>query len=129
MCSASTFVRNHASETVAYDFFFAVTATFRRVYVFLILEIDTRRILHWNTTEHPTAEWTTQQFRSCLTGEEPYRFVIHDRDAIFSPAMDDVLRSTNLRVLKTPPGAPRSPPARGKMASRSWMTNRYGSHP
>ncbi len=96
----------HASETVAYDFFFAVTATFRRVYVFLILEIDTRRILHWNTTEHPTAEWTTQQFRSCLTGEEPYRFVIHrDRDAIFSPAMDNVLRSTNLCVLKTPPGA------------------------
>jgi putative transposase len=106
--SWSTFVRNHASETVACDLFVAVTATFRLVYVFLILEIDTRRILHWNTTEHPTAEWTTQQFRSCLTGEEPCRFVIHDRDAIFSPAMDDVLRSTNLRVLKTPPGAPQA---------------------
>jgi hypothetical protein len=54
-----------------------VTATFRLVYVLLVLEIGTRRIVHWNITEHPTAEWTAQQFRSFLTGDEPYRFVIH----------------------------------------------------
>ena len=54
----STFVRNHASETLTCDFFVAVTATFRLVYVFLVMEIGTRRILHWNTTEHATAEWT-----------------------------------------------------------------------
>lgn len=65
-----TFVRNHARETLACDFFVAVTATFRVVYVFLVLDIGTRRILHWNVTEHPTAEWTVQQFRSVLTGEE-----------------------------------------------------------
>jgi putative transposase len=67
-------VRNHARATLACDFFVAVTATFRLVYVFLVLEIGTRRILHWNVTEHPTAEWTTQRFRSVLTGDEPYRF-------------------------------------------------------
>jgi len=106
--SWSTFVRNHASETMACDFFVAVTATFRIVYVFLVLEIGTRRILHWNTTEHPTAEWTTQQFRSCVTGDEPCRFVIHDRDAIYSSAVDRALRSMNLRVLKTSPGVPQS---------------------
>jgi putative transposase len=65
------------------DFFVAVTATFRLVYVFLILEIGTRRILHWNTTDQPNAEWPMQQFQSCLTGEERYRFVMHDRDAIY----------------------------------------------
>ena len=102
----STFVRNHASETLACDFFVTVTATFRLVYVFLVLEVGTRRILHWNVTEHPTAEWTAQQFRSFLTGGEPYRFVIHDRDAAFSPAVDDVLRSMSLRVLKTPARVP-----------------------
>jgi transposase InsO family protein len=83
-----------------------VTATFRVVYVFLVLDIGTRRILHWNVTEHPTAEWTVQQFRSVLTGEDPYRFIVHDRDAAFSPAVDDALSSMNLRVLKTPARAP-----------------------
>ena len=86
----------------------AVTATFRLVYVFLVLEVGTRRILHWNVTEHPTAEWTAQQFRSCLTGDDPYRFVVHDRDAVFSAAVDDVLRSMNLRVLKTPARVPQA---------------------
>jgi hypothetical protein len=76
--------------------------------VFLVLDIGTRRILHWNVTEHPTAEWTVQQFRSVLTGEEPYRFIVHDRDAVFSPAVDDALRSMNLHVLKTPVCAPQT---------------------
>jgi transposase InsO family protein len=101
-------VRNHANETLACDFFVAVTATFPLVYVFLVLEIGTRRILHWNTTEHPTAEWTTQQLRNCVTGEEPYRFVIHDRDGTFSPAVDHALQLMNLLVLKTPPGVPQA---------------------
>jgi transposase InsO family protein len=80
--------------------------TARIALVVLARLIDWRQ--HWNTTEHPTAEWTTQQFRSCVTGEEPYRFVVHDRDAIYSPAVDRVLRSMNLRVLKTPPGVPQA---------------------
>jgi putative transposase len=104
----STFVRNHARETLACDFFVAVTATFRRLFVFLVLEIGTRRIVHWNITEHPTAEWTVQQFRSFLIGDEPYRFVVHDRDAVFSPAVDNALRSMNLRVLKTPAHVPQA---------------------
>jgi putative transposase len=103
-----TFVRNHARETLACDFFVVVTATFRVVFVFLVLDIGTRRILHWNVTEHPTAEWTSLQFRSVLTGEEPYRFIVHDRDAAFSPAVDDALRSMSLRVLKTPVRAPQA---------------------
>jgi len=42
--------------------------TLRLVYVFLALEIGSRRILHWNVTEHPTAEWTAQQFRRLPDG-------------------------------------------------------------
>jgi hypothetical protein len=52
--------------------------------VFLVLEIGTRREDH----RHPTAEWTTPQFRSGVTGKAPYRFVVQDRDAIYSPAVD-----------------------------------------
>jgi putative transposase len=64
--------------------------------------------VHWNITEYPTADWTAQQFRSFLIGDEPYRFVVHDRDAVFSPAVDDALRSMDLRVLKTPAHVPQA---------------------
>ncbi len=56
-----TFVHNHAGEVLACDFFVAVTATFSRVYVFLVPDLATRQIVHWNLTSHPTAEWTIQQ--------------------------------------------------------------------
>lgn len=79
-----TFVHNHARLIVACDFFVVVTASFRTLYVFMILELGTRRILHQNVTAHPTAEWTLQQVREALPGDHPYRFVIHDRDSIFS---------------------------------------------
>ena len=62
----ATFVRNHAKAIVACDFFVSVSATFRVFYVFVAMEIGSRRILHINVTDHPTAEWTIQQFREFL---------------------------------------------------------------
>ena len=61
---------------IAADFFIVATATFRLVYVLVVMEIGTRRILHVNVTPHPTALWTLQQFRECVTGDEGYRFII-----------------------------------------------------
>jgi hypothetical protein len=94
----------HAKFIIACDFFVVVTATFRLVYVFIVMEIGTRRILHLNVTMHPNAEWTMQQFRECLTGEERYRFVIHDRDYLLegrgSFAEDDrTANSENTRAV------------------------------
>jgi hypothetical protein len=68
----STFVRNHASTVLACDFFVAITASFRVVYIFVVLEVGTRRIRHWNVTEHPTADWTAQQFRMLISGHAPH---------------------------------------------------------
>ena len=70
-----TFVHNHATAIVACDFFVVVTATFRTLYVFVILEVGSRRILNLNVTAHPTAEWTLQQLREALPGGHPYRYV------------------------------------------------------
>jgi putative transposase len=103
-----TFVRNHAKSIIACDFFVVVTATFRLVYVFIVMEIGTRRILHLNATTHPNAEWTMLQFRECLIGEERYRFVIHDRDAIYSKDVDLLLKATGLQILKTPAQSPQA---------------------
>ena len=62
----ATFVRNHATSIVACDFFTSATASFRGLYVFVAMEIGSRRILHTNVTAHPTAAWTIQQFREFL---------------------------------------------------------------
>jgi len=104
----STFVRNHARGVLACDFFVAVTATFRVFYVFAVVEVGTRRILHWNVTEHPTAAWTSQQFRMIVPGDQLHRFVIHDRDTIYAEGVDRTLRAMGLQVLKTPVRSPQA---------------------
>jgi len=103
-----TFVRNHAQTILAADFFIFVTATFRVVYVLLIMEIETRRIIHLNVTRHATAEWTMQQFRESVVGDEGYKFIIHDRDSIYSKRLDSSLRTLGLRVLRTPYRSPQA---------------------
>lgn len=97
-----TFVRNHAEGILACDFFVTVTASFRVVYAFVVMEVGTRRIAHINVTAHPTADWTLQQFREVITGEKPYRFLVHDRDRIFSSAFDSAVEAMGLSILKTP---------------------------
>jgi len=101
-----TFVHNHAKVIVACDFFVVITATFRTLYVFVSMEVGTRRILHHNVTAHPTAEWTLQQFRETLPGDHAYRFVLHDRDSIFSRELDKAVTKLGVRVLRTPVRAP-----------------------
>ena len=61
------FVRHHAAAIVACDFMLAVTPRFQLLYMRVILELGSRRILHCNVTAHPTAEWTVQQFRDGLS--------------------------------------------------------------
>ena len=102
-----TFVRDHAQAIVAGDFFVVVTATFRVLYVFVVLEVGTRRIVHHKVTAHPTAEWTLQQFREALPGEHTYRFVIRDRDRIYSKDLDEAVDAMGVRVLRTPVRAPK----------------------
>jgi transposase InsO family protein len=104
----STFVRNHARELLACDFFVTVTARFHVVYVFIVLEVGTRRLVHWNVTEHPTAAWVVQQFRTCVTAESTHRFIVHDRHSIYSEGVDLALRTMGLRVLKTPVAVPQA---------------------
>ena len=64
--------------------------------------------LHTAVTAHPTAEWTIQQFRETLPFDYPYKFVLHDRDAIYSAQVDAMLKSSGLRVLKSPVRSPKS---------------------
>ena len=70
-----TFVRNHAQGMLACDFFVCVTVRFHLLYVFVVMEIGSRRLVHFNVTSHPTAAWTLQQFREAVDNEGAYRFL------------------------------------------------------
>jgi putative transposase len=99
-------VANHAKAIVACDFLTVVTATFRYLYVFVIIEIETRKLLHIGVTDQPTAAWTLQQLREAIPSDHPYQYLIHDRDSIFSADLDDSIRKLGLRVLKSPYRSP-----------------------
>src|SRR5947207_12703913 len=72
------------------------------------VEVGTRRIVHCNVTAHPTAAWTLQQLREAIPSDHSYRFLIHDRDSIFSAEVDQRLKAFGLRVLHTPARAPKA---------------------
>ena len=80
----STFLKNHARAILACDFFVVVTATFRLLYVFVVIEHGSRRLMHVNVTAHPSAAWTLQQMREVVADTDGHRFLLHDRDSIFA---------------------------------------------
>jgi len=104
----STFLKNHAHFIVTCDFCVVATATFRILYVFVVMEHASRRMLHVNATAHPSAAWTLQQLREAIASDHAYRFIIHDRDAIFSSEFDASVAGLGLAVIKTPVLSPKA---------------------
>ena len=104
----STFLKNHAKAILACDFFIAVTATFRMLYVFIVIEHGTRRLVHVNVTRHPTADWALQQLREAIGDDDGHKYLIHDRDHIFAKHLDDSIRALGLDVLRTPIRSPKA---------------------
>ena len=103
-----TFIHNHANAIVACDFLTVVTATFKCLYVFVVMELGTRKLLHINVTDHPTASWTLHQLREAIPGDYTYQYLLHDRDTIFSTDLDRSIKKLGLRVLKSPYRSPRA---------------------
>lgn len=106
------FLNAHAGAILACDFFTVDTVLLRTLYVLVFMEIHSRRILYANCTAHPNSAWVTQQARN-LTWElgqleAPIQLAIHDRDAKFVDAFDDVLRSVAGKVALTPYRRPRA---------------------
>ena len=100
------FLTNHASQLASCDFFTVPTATFRVVCVFGVLSHDCRRIVHINVTAHPTAVWTAQQLREGWPWDTAPRFLIRDRDTIYTSDLRRTVQAMGVVVVLT---APRSP--------------------
>jgi len=104
--SWSTFLTNHRHELLAIDFAVVPTIGFDILYIFFVLSVDRRQILHFNVTKHPTAEWTAQQVVEACPFELPGRFLVRDNDSIYGAAFVKSVGNLGLEQVKT---APRSP--------------------
>jgi transposase InsO family protein len=104
----STFLKNHAKAILACDFFVAVTATFRMLYVFVVIEHSTRRLAHINVTANPSADLSLQQLREVVGNGGGHRYLIHDRDRIFAKHLDDSINALGIDVLRSPVASPKA---------------------
>jgi transposase InsO family protein len=105
------FLRNQARGILAADFFTVETASLRTLYVFFIIELQTKRVHMAGATRRPDSAWVTQQARNLsgdLSGRGPFRFLIRDRDAKYTRSFDAVFKSEGIRAVFTPFRAPRA---------------------
>jgi transposase InsO family protein len=100
------FLENHLGDLVSIDFFTVPTARFRVLFCLLVLSHKRRRVLHFNVTDHPTAQWTAHQIVEAFPWETGPRYLLRDRDAVFGLAFRHRVAGLGITEVLT---APRSP--------------------
>ena len=102
----STFLRNHAPDIAAMDFFVVPTIGFELLYGFVIIRLDRRDLVWINVTTNPTAEWVARQITEAFPWDEAPRYVIRDRDQIYGAVVTRRLRAMGIRDKPITPASP-----------------------
>lgn len=106
--SWGTFLHNHASEVWACDFLQTYDALFRNIFVIVIIELESRWVVHVNVTRQPTDAWVAQQLREATPFGEGPRFLIRDNDKKFGGQFQHVVDGADIEIPPTPAEAPRA---------------------
>jgi putative transposase len=104
----STFLKNHAKDVWACDFLPVIDLFFRTIYAFFIVELSSRRVVHFGVTSNPTDAWIAQQLREATPFGQIPRFLIRDRDGKYGEVFTRVVKGGSIEVLKTPYRAPKA---------------------
>jgi putative transposase len=106
------FLTSQAKAVLAVDFLHVDTIVLRRIYVLIAVEHGSRRVHLVGVSAHPTGAWTTQAARNLLRDladrVSTIKFLLRDRDSRFTRAFDAVFAADDIRILTSPPGAPRA---------------------
>ena len=94
---------NHVKDLVSVDLFTVPTATFRVVFVFVVLCHDRRRIVHFNVTDHPSAEWSAHQIVDGFAWDTAPRYLLRDRDGIYGAYFRRRVTGLGIHQVLTPP--------------------------
>jgi len=97
----TNFLHNHRDAIAAMDFFVVPTVRFRLLYVWFVIDHERRRIIHFNVTINPTAQWVIQQLRESFPGDSATRYLIYDNDSIFSAEVSKSVRSLGITPKRT----------------------------
>ncbi len=95
-----TFLENHMHNTFAIDFFTVPNATFRVLYVFIVLWHENRKIVHFNVTANPSAEWTAQQIVEACPWDSAPKYLLRDRDGIYGKVFQNRVRGMGIEEIK-----------------------------
>jgi transposase InsO family protein len=101
-----TFLDNHVCSLASIDFLTVPTATFHVLYVFFVLSHDRRRVLHFNVTEFPSAQWTGQQIIEAFPEDKAPRYMIRDRDVIYGEQFRRRIEGIGIEDVLTAPQSP-----------------------
>ena len=96
-----TFLRNHKDAIAGMDFFVVPTVRFRLLYVWFVIDHGRRRIIHFNVTTNPTAQWVIQQLREAFPDESAPRYLIYDNDSIFSSVVTKAIEQCQMKPKRT----------------------------
>ncbi len=94
------FLRNHKDGIAAMALFTVPTASLRLLFGFFVIEHGRRHIVHFNATFHPTAAWVIQQLRETFPYDTAPRYLVFDRDSIFSPAVVEFIRAMGTKPVR-----------------------------
>ncbi|MBZ5706125.1 MAG: integrase core domain-containing protein [Acidobacteriia bacterium] len=104
----SGILNNHAKDVWACDYLPVIDLFFRHVLLFFIVDLASRRIVHFNVTARPTDAWVAQQLREATPFGQTPRFLIRDRDNKYGNAFARVAKGSSIEILKTPYRAPKA---------------------